>query len=251
MLAETQRLVRNAMVRSEFDAVSPLLIGGHNPIARLAIHRRHYHASLIGALRTRYPATAWLIGDAAVTAAAARFVIAHPPRVFCIAEFGADFPRFLGSDPSLSAVPYIEAFAALEWQAGRVSVAVDSQPLTLADLAAADATSLMSRSLIFQPGTVYMTMGWPVDGLMRIYLSDAAPPQFQMDPGTTCVEVRGARGALHITSLSPAAWTFRSQLHAGHAIGLAAEAALDLDSQFDPGRALVELCDRSLLTRLA
>lgn len=250
-LSETQRLVRNALVQSDFDAVRPVLVGGHDPAARLAIHRRHYHASLVGALRTRYPATAWLIGDVAVTTAATRYVVAHPPRVFCIAEFGADFPRFLGSELSLSAVPYIEAFAALEWQVGRVSVAVDSPAMTLADLATADSTSLMSSSLILQPGVVYMTMGWPVDALMRIYLSDQVPPQFEMTPAKTYVEVRGARGALHITSLSPATWTFRHLLQSGRAIGLAAETALDLDPQFDPGRALVELCDLSLLARLA
>lgn len=250
-LSETQRLVRNALVQSDFGAVSPILVGGDDPAARLAIHRRHYHASLVDALRTRYPATAWLIGDVAVTAAATRYVIAHPPRVFCIAEFGVDFPRFLGSEESLSAVPYIEAFAALEWQVGRVSVAVDSPALTLANLATADSASLMSSSMIFQPGVVYMTMEWPVDALMRIYLSDQVPPRFQMIPATTHVEVRGARGALHVTSLAPATWTFRSLLQAGRATGPAAEAALDLDPRFDPGRALVELCDLSLLTRLA
>jgi len=249
-LSETQRLVRNALVASDFDAVSPILVGGQAPAERLAVHRRHYHASLVDALRTRYPATAWLIGDLAVTVAASRYVIARPPRVFCIAEFGEDFPQFLGSESSLSAVPYIEAFAALEWQVGRVSVAVDSPALTLADLTAADASMLMSSSLILQPGVAYMTMDWPVDALMRIYLSGQVPPQFQMEPATTHVEVRGARGALHITTLSPATWTFRSLLQAGRAIGLAAEDALERDPQFDPARTLVELCDLLLLTRL-
>lgn len=250
-LSETQRLVRNALVLSDFDAVSPILVGGHDPAARLAIHRRHYHASLVDALRTRHPATAWLIGDAAVTAAATRYVIAHPPRVFCIAEFGADFPRFLGSEPSLSAVPYVRAFAILEWHVGRVSVAVDGPALSLANLATADPASLMASSVIFQPGVVYMTTEWPVDALMRIYLSDQVPPQFHMSPATTHVEVRGARGALHVTSLPPATSAFRSLLQSGSAIGVAAEAALDLDPQFDPGRALIDLCDLSLLTRLA
>lgn len=250
-LSEIQRLVRNALVASDFDAVRSILAGGQAPAARLAIHRRHYRASLVDALRNRYPATAWLIGDVALTAAATDYVIAHPPRAFCIAEFGADFPRFLRSAPTLYAVPYVEAFAALEWQVGRVSVAVDSPALTLADLATADATSLMSSALILQPGVAYMTLDWPVDALMRVYLSDQVPPQFQMDPAATHVEVRGARGTLHITTLRPAAWTFRNLLQSGRTIGLAAECALECDPLFDPGRALVELCDQSLLTRLA
>jgi len=249
-LSDTQRLVRDALVGGDFQTVRPVLIGGGDPTRRLAIHHRHYHASLVDALRTRFPATTWLIGDAAVTAAARRFVATHPPRVFCIAEFGEDFPAFLAAEPSLAALPYVQAFARLEWHAGRVSVAVDGPALSLADLTAAESVDLMSSAVAFQPGVMYLTADWPVDELLRVYLSDQTPPEFQMEPGTMHVEVRGARGDLHLTRIAAATWLFRRCLQAGLAIGTAAEGALDVDPQFDSGRALIEVYGAGLVTRL-
>jgi len=170
--------------------------------------------------------------------------------VFCIAEFGEDFPAFLADEPALAALPYVEAFARLEWHAGRVSVAVDSPALCLADLTAAEPAALMSASVVFQPGVMYFSADWPVDELLRIYLSDQMPPQFQMEPGPTHVEVRGARGDLRVMRLAAADWLFRRRLQSGSSIGTAAEGPLDLDPQFDPGRALIEACDAGLVTRL-
>jgi len=250
-LADTQRAVRDAVVLGIAEPARPLLAGGADPVWRLGIHRRHYRASLIDAIRHRYPATAWLIGDAAVTAAATRYVSSHPPRHVCIAEFGADFPPFLAAEASVPGVPYLEEFARLEWHAGVVSVSVDGPALRLADLAAVDAGTLVSSGLRLQPGLVYLKSDWPVDELLRLYLSDRIPPRFHMEPEATFVEVRGARGSLHITRIEPAAWCFRQRLQAGDAMSTAAERALDVHARFDPGRALIDLCDAGLVAARA
>lgn len=249
-LAELQRLMRNAVVASEFDAVRPLLLGGRDPAARLAIHRRHYHASLTETLRTRFPATAWLVGDAMVLDAARDYVTQRPPRVFCMAEFGEDFPAYLATRSDVEQLPYLQAFGELEWLVGQVSVAVDAPPHGRSLLVGRDSETLMRSSIQMQPGLRYLSIGWPVDELMRVYLSEDAPPQFQMESADVLLEVRGARGDVQMSRLGAADWEFRRWLQTGQAIEEAAVQALGADSDFDPGRALVGLCDAGLVTGL-
>ena len=61
-LAEIQTGIRDALVNGSVAAVAPVLSGGLHPERRLAIHQRHYAASLTRALTERFPATGWLVG---------------------------------------------------------------------------------------------------------------------------------------------------------------------------------------------
>jgi hypothetical protein len=62
-LADIQAGIRDALVDGNGAAVAPVLLGGSRPAQRLAIHQRHYVASLIRALVERFPATVWLVGS--------------------------------------------------------------------------------------------------------------------------------------------------------------------------------------------
>ena len=70
---------------TETARVVPVLVGGTRPEHRLAIHQRHYVASLTRALVERFPATVWLVGSELVTHVATSFVREHPPSR-CIAD---------------------------------------------------------------------------------------------------------------------------------------------------------------------
>lgn len=240
-LSETQSAVRAAVVASNFAPAAPLLVGGSDPSSRLAIHRRHYHASLIDTLRGRFPATAWLIGDGALTTAAAAYVIAHPPRVFCMAEFGATFPAWLAGRDGLRALPYLAAFAALEWEVGRVSVAVTQPALDISWLPTVPADTLGTAGLVLQTGAAWLAAEHNVDDLMRTFLSGDAPDRFVITADARWIEVRGARGDIDVRTLPAGEWHFRRALASGASIESAAVAALDADPGCDPGGALVHL----------
>src|SRR4051812_32510694 len=97
-LSALQGRLRDAVVAETVDDVdgrdfARLLVGGRNPQARLAIHRRHYEASLVAAIMEKFPAAIWLTGAAFMTEAARVFVRRHPPRAPCIAQYGAAFPK--------------------------------------------------------------------------------------------------------------------------------------------------------------
>src|SRR5215470_12587203 len=119
-LLEIQRRMRDAVVADgPARALPPLLTGGRDPPARLAIHRHHYQASLTRALLDKFPAVSWLVGERFATAAAQAFACAYPPAAPCIAEYGADYPAFLATRAGAERFPYLRAFAELEWHLGQ------------------------------------------------------------------------------------------------------------------------------------
>src|SRR5271154_2764357 len=130
-LGEIQSGLRNAVVNGDFAPITALLLGGRTPEHRFAIHRRHYQTSLIKALLEKFPATIWLVGSRFVTEAARIFVAKHPPGAPCIAEYGEEFPAFLATCQGADLVPYLQAFAKLEWHIGHVAIAVDEQPVAI------------------------------------------------------------------------------------------------------------------------
>ena len=122
-LPEIQARFRDVIVHGETSGISDALIGGCHPEKRLAIHQRNYEVSLTGALLTKFPATQWLLGTRFLTEVARRFIRECPPRVPCIAEYGSDFPEFIGE--CASQLPYVRDFARFEWAVGKAAIAVD------------------------------------------------------------------------------------------------------------------------------
>ncbi len=178
-LADIQAAVRDALVRGDRSAAAPMLSGGARPEHRLAIHQRHYAASLTGALLDRFPATVWLVGSDLVTDAATSFIREQPPSKPCIAEYGELFPQHLGAHPAAATLQYLSQFAELEWQLGRLALATDA-------LANAH----------------YVHLGWSLDELFGVYLSDSAPDAFALRHEDVWLEVRGLRGTLDMRRLT-------------------------------------------------
>jgi hypothetical protein len=178
-LADIQAGIRDALVDGNGAAVAPMLVGGSRPDQRLAIHQRHYVASLTRALVERFPATVWLVGSALVTHAATAFIREHPPSRPCIAEYGDAFPRYLGAHPAAESLPYLAQFAELEWHLGRLSLATDESA-----------------------NVHYVHLDWALDELIGFYLADTAPDHYALRQEDVWLRVRGLRGALQMTRLS-------------------------------------------------
>jgi hypothetical protein len=250
-LLEIQRRMRDAVIADgPARALLPLLAGGRHPQARLAIHRHHYHASLTRALLDKFPAVFWLAGEHFATAAAQAFVHAHPPAAPCIAEYGADYPAFLASRAGAERLPYLRTFAELEWQLGKVSIAVDRPPLAIESLASIDASELPDHRHTLQPGLRYCAAGWPIDDLIKQYLSGTECERYDFSETDVHLEIRGARGEFRIERLSQAEFVFRSAIASGTTIGTAAERALDINATFDPGQALLRLISAGLVVAI-
>jgi Putative DNA-binding domain len=217
----------------------------------LAIHQRHYQASLTAAIREKLPATAWLLGQATFDDVARRYVCAHPPQRPCIAEYGEDFPAFLARHVGRSDLPYLESFAELEWHIGQVSIAIDRPPLSWSDIVEVGSDALVDARIALQPGVRLLHASWAIDHLITTYLTDSAPNTFVMATEDAFIEIRGARGAFHLQRLGPAAFGFRAALLTRCTLAQAAEAALERDPDFDAGQALAALVAAELVTDIA
>jgi hypothetical protein len=178
-LAEIQAGIRDALVRGHAAAITPMLLGGTHPEHRLAIHRRHYAASLTKALLERFPATVWLVGSELVADAATSFIREHPPSRPCIAEYGSTFPRYLGAHRASVSLPYLAQFTELEWHLGCLALATERSP-----------------------NVRHLHLNWALDELIRLYLSDSAPDQFSLRQEDVWLEIRGLRGALQMKRLT-------------------------------------------------
>jgi hypothetical protein len=178
-LADIQAGIRHALVEGHPAAVLPALMGGKCPAGRLAIHQRHYWASLTRALVERFPATVWLVGSELVTHVVSLFIREHPPTKPYLAEYGEEFPRYLGAHPAAGSLPYLMQFAELEWHLGRLALATE------------DSTNVQ-----------YVHIDWALDELIGFYLSGTAPDEYVLRQEDVWLELRGLRGALEMNRLT-------------------------------------------------
>ena len=250
-LSETQARMRAALVEGDAAGIVPMLVGGRDPARRVAIHRRHYVTSLVNALLGRFPAVCWLIGSRFVTEAAQEFVRRRPPSAPCIAEYGAQFPDFLADRSRAEHLPYVPLFAQLEWHLGNVAIAVDRPAIAFDAFAAMDVDDLPDLVLTLQPGLHYLSAPWPVDDLMKLYLTGPAPERYILEPTEALLEIGGARGEFRISRIEPATFAFRSAIRGEASIGSAAERALEIDATFDPGQAFARMVGEGLVTAIA
>ncbi len=250
-LSDVQNRLRDAIVEDATGGILPLLVGGRDPAKRLAVHRRHYNASLARALLDKFPAVTWLTGASFMTEAARAFVHQHPPTAPCIAEYGERFPGFLANRLGAERIPYLRSFAELEWHLGHVAIAIDGPPLAVTAFADIEASALPDIRLTLQPGLRYTHAAWPIDDLIKLYLNETNPDRYVFEPASVHLEIRGARGDFRIERLDPANFVFRRALAEGQTIGTAAEQALESDAAFDPGRALTTLVADGLATAFA
>jgi hypothetical protein len=197
-------------------------------------------------LLTKFPACVWLLGSDFVAGAARGYVRRHSPTGPCIAEYGADFPSHMATLPAARSAPYLCAFGELEWGVGQAAIAVTRPALpvaVLADLAEMDG----DLTIGLQPALRYLSADWPIDELMRVYLSDCAPERFALREERVHLEISGARGAFAIRRLDGATLALRSRLADGGTLAAAVDAACGVDPAFDAGRAVAALFNEGLV----
>ncbi len=247
-LADFQAEMRCAIIDGETAALQSILTGGREPLKRFAIHQRHYESSLVRNLVEKFPATVWLAGSPFVTAAARDFIRKCPPRTPCIAEYGEGFPAFIAARPEAQAISWLRWVGALEWLLGQASLAVEPAPLAVEALTKIDPVDLADRAFVLQPGLRYLAAPWPVDDLLKLFLSGDAPERYALDAEDVLLEVRGDRGTFSIDRLDPGTFVFRRTLANGASVGDAAGLALDRDPAFDAGQGLVRLIANGMAT---
>lgn len=105
--------------------------------AGLDVYRNAYRGRLVDALRATFPRTAQWVGEDAFRAAAAHYLITHPPQGWTLDAIGAGFPEVLAE--LFAQDCEVSELAWLEWAMHSTFTAADDAPMTVAAIGPATA----------------------------------------------------------------------------------------------------------------
>jgi Putative DNA-binding domain len=193
----------------------------------MTIYRNAYRGRLIGALESSFERTRRWVGDEAFAAAAAHYVLTHPPTGWTLDEFGADFPETLAE--LFTDDPEVAELAWLEWHMQQAFAAPDLAELTAAALAEAELGESDWAELRFGMAAGYKTRPVRSD-LAPLWRSLASADQ----PSPNLAPLMAQRLVVwrqdlqpHFRLLDEAEFSVLHRLALGETFGRAAEAVAD------------------------
>ncbi len=140
---------------------------------RFRVYRNTVFASLINALRARYPVIERLVGEDFFEAAAGHFIEARPPRSPMLIEYGEGFGDFLESFEPARPLPYLADVARLEWLRQRAYHAADRQALGPSDLARAPSHRASALTFELHPSAAFIVSPYPIVSIWETNAHDA------------------------------------------------------------------------------
>jgi hypothetical protein len=186
------------------------------------VHRNNVFASLIGALRARYPVIERLVGEDFFEAAAGHFIEAHPPRSPVLIDYGEGFNAFLGSFEPASTLPYLADVARLEWLRHRAYHAADRKALGPSDLARVPSDRAFALTFEFHPSAALIVSPYPIVSIWETNAHDASTRPIGPDlAGEGALVVRPDDDVL-VVRLDEAERAFAAALAGGTTLGEAA-----------------------------
>ncbi len=133
------------------------------PHARFGVYRNNVTATLINALRVRYPVAEKLLGPLAFAKIAKEFAATHPPRSPVLIDYGDNYPDFLSANSSL---PYLGDLARLESLWWRAYHAADAPPLAPERFNLAPA-ELETARFRFHPSAAILASRWSIGEIWK------------------------------------------------------------------------------------
>ena len=192
---------------------------------RFRVYRNNVFASLINALRSRYPVIERLVGEDFFEAAAGHFVKAHPPRSPVLIDYGKGFSAFLANFEPARPLPYLADIARLEWLRHRAYHAEDRKALRPSDLGGAPSDRISALQFVFHPSAALIISPYPIVSIWETnaYDAETRPTGPDLD-GEAALVVRPEYEVL-VVRLEEADHAFAAALAEGATLGEAAEGA--------------------------
>lgn len=218
--------------------------------ARLRVHRHHVFHSLGVALAATFPTVQAVVGEAFFRTMARAFVAATPPVQPVLAEYGGDFPAFIGAYAPAVALPYLSDVARLDWALNNAFHAPATGRLAAADLTAIPVEQLPSMVLSTAAGTTLVRSAYPLDRIWMAAQPGAAADTIDLGAGEAYLLVLRRPCDAAFVTLAKGEDAFVSALAEGHALEVAAGAAFAADAGFDMGAAFARLLHVGALAAL-
>jgi len=178
--------------RSAAAAVVLALPPGVDPAERLGVYAGGYPARILDSLRESFPAVAHVVGPAAFSALAVRYVAACPPRSYNLNEAGAQLPVFLEGDELSRQLEFLPGLAMLEWAVVRAFHACDLPPFDLSALAGWTDDDWTAAVIAFQPSVQIVRSRWPILAVWEARDTPVEEIDLDLTSGPQAVRVRRA-----------------------------------------------------------
>ncbi len=219
-LTELQARFARALLERGEDAPHGLIRGN-----RFGVYRNNVFASLIAALRARYPTIERLVGEEFFQAAASLFIEAHPPSTPVLIEYGGGFPAFLESFEPARGVPYLADVARLEWLRHAAYHAADCEPLMAQRLACVPPEEAGGLTFELHPSAGLIASPYPIVSIWETNAFDAEVRA--IGPGVPGEAALAVRPEFDVTvlRLDPGEYAFAAALARGATLGDAAAKA--------------------------
>jgi len=236
--AETLAVQQQAFSGALFDAGTEaqalsLFKESANTAARFALYRGNLSATWNKTLASAYPVLQALVGDEFFSALARAYGKAHPSEDGDLNRFGAHFAEFLEGFPHVAKYPYFPDMARLEWALHRAHYANDAAPLDAAVLTQLTPAQFDAARFSFHPACTLIASEWAVVALWQAHQpgADHRFPQ-RMDVRDYGLVMRPQWRA-EVLPLSTAACAALTALQQRRTLGVALDAALEIDAEFD------------------
>ncbi len=201
---------------------------------RLEIYRGTTFGSLTEALADAFPVVSQLVGERFFAHTAGRFIAAHPPQAPRLAEYGGDFPHFLGSFAAARSLPYLPDVAQLEWAVHLAYHAPDHASLAPARLAALDPASFGALCLAPHPSLQLVASRFPVDRIWQAHHGEGDLAAIDLSSPADCrLLVDRGPGGIRQLPLGAGELALLQALADGLALQDAAEDAVAVEPDLD------------------
>ena len=240
-----QDVFSNALMDPAHDRPDNLLgRDGSKAGKRFDVYRNNVIVSLMEALGDAYPALRYFLGSDAFDQIARLYVVHHPPKSPIMAEFGAHLASFIDKTIAIEGAEFSGDLARLERQWLTSFHEADVDGLTPDALTTLNENEISALVLLAQPAAKLMSIdaralsAWQgaVDAsgreAVQVPVTGSADETF-----THCLLTR-PQFTVKLFALSSAAAAFVGGLIAGDTLSDAAQAAADIEPDFDIGAGL-------------
>jgi hypothetical protein len=199
---------------------------------RFSVYRNNVFWSLVEALRSRFPATAAIVGEEFFTAMAGEYVAHEPPRSPLLLAYGDTLADFVASFEPAAGLRYLPDIIRLEAARSHAYHAADCPPLDASELAALAPERLPLTTFRRHPSMSVVRSAHPIVTIWAMNSGEMPLGDIEDRQAEDALVVRPAM-TVHVHRLAPGGAAFITALAGGCALGDAVDAALASDVRFD------------------
>jgi len=144
---------------------------------RLAIYANGYHARLVEALETDFPALSTVIDEDAFVSLCHQYTHAYPSKYYSLRWFGQHFTVFMHKHKDFAAAKYLIELAEFEWAFVTAFDAADVELFTENDMAQIPQEAWLALKIKLHPSVQLIQHNWNVLAMWRAVKHEEPVPE--------------------------------------------------------------------------